>query len=324
MSTTAPQALRGKLVTVIGGSGFIGRYVVRRLAQMGATVRVAVRDVEAASFLRTAGEVGQVTPVVADVTRPESIKAAVDGAYGVVNLVGILYPSGRNSFEAAQARGAGVAAEAARDAGASVFVHMSAIGAHPKSKAKYAKTKAQGETNVLSAFPNATILRPSIVFGPEDGFFNLFAGMSVFAPVLPLIGGGKTLFQPVSVRDVAEAVAQAMTIPEAQGKTYELGGPQTYSFKELLDFILKTTGQSALLVPVPWTAAKIKAAFLQMLPVPPLTMDQVTLLKTDNVVAEDALNLSDLGITTPDCIETEVPTYMTRYMKRGFGKTQSV
>lgn len=313
-----PISLKGKHVTVIGGSGFIGRYVVRRLAKDGANIKVACRDTEAANFTRMAGEVGQVIPVVADITRPESIAMAVEGADIVINLVGILYPSGNNNFNNTQAEGAANAAAAAKAAGASAFVQVSAIGAHEKSRAVYAKTKAKGEAGVLAAFPEATILRPSIVFGEEDGFFNQFGAMSTFAPVLPLIGGGHTKFQPVSVRDVAEAVYQTLIRPEAAGKTYELGGPQVYSFKELLQYILHLTGRSVLLLPVPWKAAMFKAGILGMLPKPPLTTDQVEMLKSDNVVSDGALTLADLGIDRPEAVEVVVPTYLDRYRKGGY------
>ena len=312
--------LKDKRVTVIGGSGFVGRYIVRRLAKAGAVIRVAVRDVERAGFLRMSGEVGQVVPVVADVTRPASLSAATEGADVVINLVGILYPSGNNSFRSAQALGAAAAAKAAKEAGATQFIQVSAIGANAKSKAKYAKTKAEGEAGVLEAFPEATILRPSIVFGAEDGFFNMFAKLAKLTPILPLIGGGQTKFQPVSVHDVAEAVFQSVVREDVQGKTFELGGPNVYTFKELIEFTLKTTGRSRLLVPIPWVAAKIKAAFLQILPKPPLTVDQVELLKTDNVVADGALTLADLDINDPEIIEIEVPKYIMRYARRGVSK----
>ena len=305
-----------RLVTVFGGSGFIGRYVVKRLAASGARVRVAVRRVEDAKFLKPMGDVGQVVPFLANVRVPASVRAAVEGADAVVNLVGILHESGAQKFSAVQAEAPGTIAEAARAVGVRRLVHVSAIGADPASPAAYARSKAEGEAAVRAAFPEATILRPSIVFGPEDGFFNRFANLARFLPALPLIGGGHTRFQPVYVGDVADAVMAALTRPEARGRVYELGGPATLSFAELLSYILEVTGRRRLLLPVPWPVARVQGALMGLLPGAPLTLDQVRMLERDNVVSEGAPGLAELGIR-PVPVETVVPTYLTRYRRAG-------
>lgn len=308
--------MQGKLVTVFGASGFIGRNIVRELAQKGARVNSVCRDAEKAKFLRTMGVVGQVTPMRADITNPEAVARACEGADMVVNLVGILSEWGRNRFDAIQAKGAGTIAEAAAKAGATRFVHISAIGADAASKSSYARTKAAGEEAVKAAFPSATILRPSIVFGPNDGFFNKFAQMTLISPVLPLIGGGKTRFQPVYVDDVADATMAALTSNESAGKTYELGGPSVFSFRELMELTMKEAMRPRCLVSVPFWAASIKGWFLQKLPAPLLTVDQVELLKSDNVVSEGALGLSDLGVeATP--VEIVLPTYLDKFRPGG-------
>ena len=305
-----------RLVTVFGGSGFIGRYVVKRLAASGARVRVAVRRVEDAKFLKPMGDVGQIVPFLANVRVPSSVRAAVEGADAVVNLVGILHESGAQKFSAVQAEAPGTIAEAARAVGVRRLVHVSAIGADPASPAAYARSKAEGEAAVRAAFPEATILRPSIVFGPEDGFFNRFANLARFLPALPLIGGGHTRFQPVYVGDVADAVMAALTRPEARGRVYELGGPATLSFAELLSYILEVTGRRRLLLPVPWPVARVQGALMGLLPGAPLTLDQVRMLERDNVVSEGAPGLAELGIR-PVPVETVVPTYLTRYRRAG-------
>lgn len=308
--------MQDKLVTVFGASGFIGRNIVRELARRGARVNAVCRDVEKAKFLKPMGVVGQVTPMRADVTDPAAIARALNGASMVVNLVGILYQSGRNTFEAVQATAPGVIAKAAKEAGVDALVHVSAIGADPNSKAAYARSKATGEAAVRSGFPEATILRPSIVFGPDDNFFNQFAAYATIAPALPLIGGGKTKFQPVYVDNVADAVMAALDRPDAKGATYELGGPAVYSFRDLMRMILKETNRKAWLVEVPFWAASLKSRFLEVLPKPPLTRDQVELLKTDNLVADGAKTLADLDIeATP--VEVIVPTYLDKFRPGG-------
>jgi len=308
--------MNGKLATVFGASGFIGRNIVRELAKRGYRVNAICRDAEYAKFLKPMGVVGQVVPIRVDVTSAEGIAAVVQGADVVVNLVGILHQAGRNTFEAVQATAPGLIAKAAREAGASSMIHVSAIGADPDGAAAYARTKAAGEKAVLAAFPTATILRPSIVFGPNDSFFNRFAGMALTAPALPLIGGGRTKFQPVYVDDVADAAMAAIDNPDAAGKTYELGGPAVYSFEDLLKMTLRQIKRPRHLISLPFWAAKIQASVLELLPSPPLTRDQVELLKTDNVVSEGALTLADLGVeATP--VEAILPTYLDKFRPGG-------
>lgn len=306
----------GAVATVFGGSGFIGRYVVKRLAEAGFIVRVAVRDPEAALFLKPMGGVGQVVPMACDVTKPALVAAAVAGAEVVVSLVGILFESRTNSFAATQAEAPGTIARAAAAAGVRRLVHVSALGADAASDSLYARSKAEGEQAVLAAFPAATILRPSLVFGPEDGFFNRFAAMAGLSPVLPLVGGGQTRFQPVYVGDVADAVMAALARDEAMGRTYELGGPKTYTFRELMEFILATIGRRRHLVPLPWGLAMLQGRLGEFLPTPPITQDQVRLLRRDSVVAAGAPGLAELGIT-PHAIEAIVPSYLARYRRPG-------
>ncbi|MGB0684014.1 MAG: complex I NDUFA9 subunit family protein [Magnetovibrionaceae bacterium] len=330
-SATNNQTQR-PLATVIGGSGFLGRYIVKHLADAGWTVRAGVRDVEAALFLKPLGDVGQVVPYPASLTRPETLAAAVEGADLVINLVGLLYESGSQTFQAVHVDGARALAEAAKAAGASRFIQMSAIGADLNSESEYGRTKAEGEKAVLEAFPEATILRPSVVFGPEDGFFNLFANLSRIAPVLPvfgcpvlpslgggegkpvvdLYGDGGTKMQPVYVGDVADAVMACIADDSTTGKTYELGGPSVYSYVELMQLMLKIIERKRLLVPVPFALASIKAFFLELMPKPLLTRDQVTLLMKDNVVSGGALGFKDLGLE-PRAAEVMLPTYLARY-----------
>lgn len=316
--------LRDEMITVFGASGFIGRYVVRRLAKAGYRVRAATRRPHLAGDLRPMGVVGQIQLVQANLKDRASVERAVDGAHGVINLVGILAEDGKQSFEALQAKGAGLIAEAAKAAGIERMVQISAIGADADSKSKYARTKALGEQAVQAAIPGAVILRPSIVFGPEDQFFNKFADMARFAPALPLIGGGKTKFQPVYCDDVAECAVKALEMDEARGRTYELGGPGIYTFKEILEFIMATTRRQRILLPIPFLAAggmglmgelTGKLPFVQ----PFLTRDQVTLLKTDNVVGEtgeDFGTIEDFGVER-ESIEAIVPAYLERYRKGG-------
>jgi NADH dehydrogenase len=311
-----------RLVTVFGGSGFIGRYVVKRLAASGARVRVAVRRVEDAKFLKPMGDVGQIAPFLANVRVESSVRAAVEGADAVVNLVGILHESGAQRFEAVQATAPGLIAAAAKAAGVRRLVHVSAIGADPNSPAAYARTKAEGEAAVRVAFPEATILRPSIVFGPEDGFFNRFGNLARMLPALPLIGGGETRFQPVYVGDVADAVMAALDRTDALGRTYELGGPRVYTFAELLRYVLDVTQRRRVLAYVPWPLAKLQGRVLGLLPSPPLTYDQVLLLEKDNVAAPGVPGLADLGIANPQTVESVVPTYLVRYRRTGQFATQ--
>jgi len=301
------------LVTVFGGSGFLGRHTVRALARAGYRIKVATRHPNRAFFLRPLGSVGQIDFVKCDVSDAESVAQALLGAQAAINLTGILFQSGQ-TFEDVQADGAANIAKAAAAAGVRALVHVSAIGADAESESAYAVTKAKGEASVREAFPNAVILRPSIIFGPEDGFFNKFAEMARFLPALPLIGGGKTRFQPVFVGDVAQAILAGLS--RQDGRTYELGGPSIYSFKELLQLILREIGRKRALVPVPFGIAFLQAAFLQLLPKPLLTVDQVKLLKKDNVVSSTAPGLADLGIT-PTSAEAVIPSYLWRYRAKG-------
>ena len=305
---------RTSLVTVFGGSGFLGRHTVRALAKAGWRIRVAVRYPHQAFFLPPAGHVGQIQIVKADVTDPDQVAAAVAGADAVVNLTGILFQRGHQTFDGVQGEGPGNIAEAARKAGVKTFVHISAIGADAEGESKYARSKAEGEARVRAAFPEAVILRPSIVFGPEDGFFNLFAGLARLSPILPLIGGGKTKFQPVFVGNVAAAIGVALDDVSTRGRTYELGGPNIYSFKEILEIILRAIDRKRLLVPIPFGLATFKAFFLQMMPKPLLTPDQVKSLKHDNVAGVPGL--AELGIV-PTSVEAEVPAYLWRFRPKG-------
>jgi uncharacterized protein YbjT (DUF2867 family) len=308
------------LVAIYGGSGFIGRHVVRAIAKTGARMRVAVRRPELAVHLQPLGGVGQINAVQANVRFPDSLLAAADGADAVVNLVGILFPTGKQTFKAVQDEGARHVAEAARTAGARAFVHVSAIGADPDSPSVYARSKAAGEAAAREAFPEAVILRPSVVFGPEDDFFNRFAKLARLFPALPLIGGGNTRLEPVFVGDVAKAVTAGLTGTAKPGAPYELGGPEVLTLKDVMQRVLDYTMRRRLLVPVPFWFAKLQAAFLQLLPNPMLTIDQVRLLETDNVVSEAAKRsrrtLDGLGIE-PVAIASVVPDYLEQFRPRG-------
>jgi NADH dehydrogenase len=308
------------LVTIYGGSGFIGRNVVRAIAKTGARMRVAVRRPELALHLQPLGGVGQINAVQANVRFPDSLLAAADGADAVINLVGILFPTGKQTFKAVQDEGARHVAEAARASGAKALVHVSAIGADSDSPSVYARTKAAGEAAVRDVYPEAVILRPSVVFGPEDDFFNRFAKLARIAPALPLIGGGKTLFQPVFVGDVAKTVVASLTGKAKPGAIYELGGPEILTLKEVMQRVLDYTMRKRLLVPLPFWLAKLQAAFLQLLPKPLLTIDQVRLLQSDNVVSEEAKRrgrtLEGLGIE-PIAIAAVVPDYLEQFRPRG-------
>ncbi|MGB3139665.1 MAG: complex I NDUFA9 subunit family protein [Aestuariivirga sp.] len=309
-----------KIVTLIGGSGFIGRHIVRALAKRGYRIRVACRRPDLAGHVQPLGTPGQIMPVQANVRFPASLAAACDGATAVVNLTGVLSSRGAQSFDAIHVFGAEASARAAKAAKAQVFIQMSALGADADSGSEYGRTKAAGEAKARAAFPGAIILRPSIVFGPEDNFFNQFAGLSRLAPALPLIGGGQTKFTPLFVGDLAEAIARLIDKGEASGLTYELGGPEVFSFKQLMEFTLETIGRKRLLVPVPWPIAKVMGTVMGLLPFAPLTADQVELLKTDNVVSEAAAregrDLTGLGITGRS-IQGIVPSYLYRYRRAG-------
>jgi NADH dehydrogenase len=317
------------LVTVFGGSGFIGRYAARTLVERGWRVRVAVRRVHTAIDVRLAGPPGWVDIVQANVRDRASIDRALDGADAVVNLVGILFESGKQTYDGAQAEGAALVAEAAAAKGITRFVQVSAIGADAQSKSPYGRTKAAGEASVREAVPTATILRPSIVFGAEDQFFNRFAALARSAPFLPAIGGGKTKFQPVYAGNVAEAIAAAVDRADVGGKTYELGGPGVYTFNQIYDIILKTIDLKRFKLPLPFFVARpvgyILGAIWRFAPPfswgflggPPLTGAQVEMLKTDNVVSAGALALADLGVTELESVEAIVPRYLWRFRTYG-------
>lgn len=310
-----------KLVTIFGGSGFVGRHVVRALAKRGYRIRVAVRRPDLAGHLQPLGNVGQIQLVQANLRYRNSINKAVEGADHVINCVGILFERGRNSFDAVQDFGARAVAEAARGVGASL-THISAIGADADSESVYASTKGRAEQAILSILPEAVILRPSIVFGPEDGFFNKFAEMARTSPFLPLVGGGKTLFQPVYVSDVAEAVALSVDGKLTRGAVYELGGPEQLSFKQCLEIMLGVIDRERVLVPLPFGIASLIGSVASLVPFidPPLTADQVTLLRNDNVVSESAIaegrTLTGMGIS-PTVVSAILPSYLVRYRPQG-------
>lgn len=314
------MTIRHKIATIFGGSGFIGRHVVKRLAAEGYTVKVATRIPEAANFLKTSGAVGQVVPVLCDYKDPASLREAVAGASIVVNCVGILSQNRRNKFRHIHTELAGQIAEAAARENVERFVHISALGVD-QSRSCYARTKKAGEQAVLSACPWATILRPGVVFGSDDNFFNMFARLTRVAPVLPLIGGGKTKFQPVYVGDVAHAVMAAIMLPaigdsDPRGRVYELGGPEVIDFRAVYERVFKLTNRTSRLVCLPFWCAKVQAFFLSFLPNPLLTSDQVEGLKSDNVVGDKALTFSHLGIV-PTGMGLVLPAYLEAYRTGG-------
>ena len=314
------------LVTLFGGSGFVGGQIVRALARKGLRVRVAVRNPGRGYRLRMLGDVGQIEVVQANVRNPASVARALDGAEAVVNAVGVLYEVGRQQFQSLHVMGAQTIAQAAAAEGITRFVQISAIGADPQSPAKYGRTKAEGEAAVREAVPAAVVIRPSIVFGQDDHFFNFFASMAMTSPVLPLIGGGTTRFQPVFVGDVAAAVAAAVTDPAHVGLTFELGGPAPHTFKALMELMLQEIQRNRILLPIPFPAAKLLAVggdvlcaargVLALIPPPPITTDQVEMLRIDNVVAPGALGLANLGVPAT-AMEPILPTYLYRYRRGG-------
>ena len=310
----------GGIVSIVGGSGFIGRHAVAALARRGWRIRVICRRPDLAGFLQPLGDAGQIAFVQANIRDRASLAAAIAGSRAVLNLCGILNERGKQTFDAVHVRGAEALARAAAGAGAQRFVHVSAIGADAGSPARYGRSKAEGERRVRAAFPGAVILRPSAVAGPEDRFLNLLAEMARFSLALPLIGGGKTRFQPVWVGDVAAAIARVLEMEETEGRTYELGGPEVWTFRELTEFVLSVTRRKRLLVPVPFALARVMAWPMQFVPGAPLTPDQVDMLKKDNVISpravEEGRTLQGLGIT-PDGIEAVAPDYLTRYSPAG-------
>jgi uncharacterized protein YbjT (DUF2867 family) len=313
----------GRLIAVVGGSGFVGRHTVRALARRGFRVRAVVRRPDLAGYLQPMGSVGQIHAVQGNVRFPDSIARALEGVDGVVSLVGILGKSGAQTFDSIHVAGARTVARAAREAAAQHLVHVSAIGASSNSAGQYGRTKAQGEAAVLEAFPEAVILRPSLIFGPEDSLFNRFAAMARTAPVLPLVGGGRTRFQPVYVGDVAAAIANVCEGAGKPGAIYELGGPEVLSFRALLDRVQEHAGRSRGYLPLPFWLAKLVAALTAPLPnaLRPLTVDQVRMLQADNVVSDAATKegrtLQGLGVHGPHAIDTIVPTYLESYRAKG-------
>jgi uncharacterized protein YbjT (DUF2867 family) len=315
--------MRSHRTAVLGGSGFIGRYIVKRVAARGDVVPVGCRNAEEAKFLKPMGDVGQVEPLNIAIDSEERLPAFLAGSSGLVNCVGILHESGSQTFQRVHHTGPALLARIAREAGVERFVHISAIGADARSPSAYARTKAAGEAAVRDAFPTVTILRPSVVFGPEDQFFNRFATMAMFMPVLPLIGGGETRFQPVYVGDVADAVIRCLEDPATAGRTYELGGPKIYTLRELFELLLHEIRRQRRFINLPFQLAALQARFMSILPNPPLTPDQVELLKRDNVASPGALTLSSLGIA-PNAVESILPTYLDRFRSGGWYRGQGV
>ncbi|HZW15953.1 MAG TPA: complex I NDUFA9 subunit family protein [Brevundimonas sp.] len=315
MSEAAPG-----LITVFGGSGFVGSQVVQDLARRGWRIRVAVRRPDRAYKLQTSGHVGQIQAVRCDAVNPAQVEAALAGADAAINLIGVLYEAGAQSFQAMHVDAARNIAAACAAAGVSRLVHVSAVGANPESTSTYACTKAAGEMAVREVKPDAVVIRPSLVFGAGDDFLNRFASMATMAPALPLIGGGKTRFQPVYVGDVSEAIVRAVERPDAAGRTFELGGPEIMTFKEVLELVLRETRRRNGLIPLPFFAARAIGSLAQVTSVvgiaPVLTRDQAVQLETDNVVAEGAEGLAELGIE-PTGIEAIAPSYLWRYRRGG-------
>ena len=305
-------------IAVLGGSGFIGRYIVKRLAERGETLTVGGRHAAEAKFLKLKGDVGQVGLVNISIDSSDDVlRAFVAGKDALINCVGILQERGAQKFDVVHHTAPAKLARLAREAGVGRLVHISALGADLRSSSAYARSKAAGEQAVMDAFPTATILRPSIVFGPEDDFFNRFASMAVMLPFVPLIGGGETQFQPVYVGDVASAAIRALDDPATAGRTYELGGPRVYSFRALLELMLHEIKRRRRFIDLPFGIASMQARLMSLLPKPPLTPDQVEMLKRDNVVAAGALDLHTLGIE-PTAVEAILPTYLDRFRRGGW------
>ncbi len=310
-----PNDATRRVATVFGGSGFLGRYIVKRLAQRGYVVRVAVRDPEAALFLKPMGAVGQVVPLYADIGNDATVARAVEAADVVVSLVGILAENRKGEFERVHVEGAGRIAQFAAAAGAISLVHVSAIGADPASGSLYGASKGRGEQAVSAAFPGATILRPSIVFGPEDNFFNRFGMIAQVSPVMPVIAGA-TRMQPVYVGDVADAALAAAERRDLTGRVYELGGPRVWTFREILAYILEVTRRRLPLVSIPHALASVQASVLEKLPGRLLTRDQLKMLERDNVVSDGMPGLPELGVV-PTPVDLVVPGYLRRFRPGG-------
>ncbi len=305
--------MKRPVITVVGGSGFVGRHVVKSLCNKGYRVHVLCRDTVAASHLKTAGNVGQVAIEHADITKPESLKGKLNGSFAVVNLVSTLYSRGKQTFNALNVKGAEAVAREAKAAGVERFIQISALGADRATDTQYGRTKKAGEDAVHAQFPNATILRPSLVFGPGDGFFDRFARMALLAPALPLIAGGQTQYQPVYVEDVAKAIVAAIESEESEGKTFALAGPRRYTFRTMLKLLMETTGKKRMLAPLPSSLASLMGGVCEILPFPPvITRDQVRMLKHDTVQEGHENGLDALGIT-PRALEPLLPEILQRY-----------
>lgn len=306
-----------KIICIFGGTGFLGHHITQELARAGYRIKIATRVPESAYELKTYGSVGQIVPVLCDYRDEKSIQAAVKNCDGVINLVGILFEKGKKNFKRTHVDLAEKIALAVKHEKVAKFIHLSALGVDI-SKSKYAVSKLAGEIAVQKAYPNATILRPSVVFGADDNFFNMFAKLASFLPCLPLIGGGKTKFQPVYAGDIADAVTKIMREDSNKyhGKTYELGGPEIVTFKQIYEILLEQTNRHCRLVNLPFGMAKIQGAFLSLLPKPPLTRDQVKSLETDNIVQDGALGFQDLNIN-PTAMEIILPTYLACYRRGG-------
>ncbi len=308
-----------KRVTIFGASGFLGRHIVRALANEGWRIRVAVRRPNNANFLSPTGRVGQIQLLKANVRDDDAVRAALKDADAAINLVGILYQTGRQRFDSIHVEGATRIARLSTEMGVPRLLHVSSLGANVQSRAQYAKTKAAGESAVRVAYPTATIFRPSAVFGPEDDFFNKFAWLARITPSfvpLPLIGGGGTRLQPVFVGDVAQAAARVLREPGTAGATFELGGPEIMTLREIMELVLKVTHRRRMLLPIPFALARLQGAGLGILPKPLITLDQVRLLESDNVVSEGARGFRDLAIT-PEAVEAIIPSYLWRFRKQG-------
>jgi uncharacterized protein YbjT (DUF2867 family) len=308
-------------VAILGGSGFIGRYIVKRLAERGDVLAVGGRHAASAKFLKLKGDVGQIGLFNITIDDEQLLPALLAGNDTVINCVGILRESGSQSFDRLHHTAPARLARLAREAGVERFIHLSAIGADPRAASAYARTKAAGEQGVRDAFPTATILRPSIVFGPEDQFFNRFAALAMVSPALPLIGGGLTRFQPVYVGDVASAAVRCIDDPASAGRTYELGGAKVYTMRALMELLLEEIRRKRLLIDIPFGIASLQARLMAILPNAPLTADQVEMLKRDNVVSSGALTLATLGIT-PTAVEAILPTYLDRFRRGGWYQRQ--
>lgn len=301
------------LITIVGGSGFLGRHLIRHLARAGFRIRVLCRDAVAAEYLKTAGSVGQIVPQYADITKPETLAGKFDGSWAVINLVSILYESGSQKFRTINIDGARRVAEYAHAVGAARLIHVSALGVEQTGDTQYGSTKKAGEDAVRAAYPAATILRPGLLVGPEDQFFQRFARMGNVLPALPVIGGGKSKFQPTLVTDAAAAIVQALNLPEAAGQTYELGGPEVLSFREWMERLRAITNRKYKLITLPSCVASLMGRVASLLPFPPLvTADQVKLLNHDNVAATNGY--AALGMS-PQSVTAAMPTLLSRFVK---------